>query len=165
VLVAVLDEDASLSGRDSVWMDAVGVIAVLTILWVLTSASAFRPALPALTALLLLGGLRGRISRAFLGWWPVYCIGAMCYTIYLYHFFVVSIAGKLFFAWMGPPDSTELAIAGFGLVATSCVILVCMIPYLLIERPFMIWRPGQNRLSDAFRFLLPAPRLAPTAPQ
>ena len=35
--------------------------------------------------------------------------------------------------------------------AVATVMLVCAIPYLLVERPFMVWRPGKNRLADAFR--------------
>ena len=109
--------------------------------------------LSALTAVLLLTGIRGRIFSRVLGWWPVYCIGAMCYTIYLYHFFIVSALGKLLAASSGWPASTNVALLAFGTVAVPVVVAACLLPYLLIERPFMVWRPGRNRLGDAFREL------------
>jgi len=111
------------------------------------------PLLPLLTALVLLAGTRGKLFRRVLGWWPIYCIGAMCYTIYLYHFFVVSAMGKLIgatFGWPADPGASLLLLGG---LAVPLVVLACMLPYLLIERPFMVWRPGRNRLSDAFREL------------
>jgi peptidoglycan/LPS O-acetylase OafA/YrhL len=44
-----------------------------------------------------------------------------------------------------------MALLGFVLVAVPIVLVACALPYLLIERPFMVWRPGVNRLLDALR--------------
>lgn len=158
IWVALMDEEHASMGRGSYALDLVGALAGIAIVSILASAHALQACLPALVTAILLAGIRGKISRAVLGWWPVYCIGAMCYTIYLYHFFVVSMVGRAFSALVGWPGSTTLAIAMFSGIASIVVIAACLVPYLLIERPFMVWRPGQNRLSDAFRGLVAAPR-------
>ena len=75
----------------------------------------------------------------------------MCYTIYLYHFFVVSMLGKFWATHFGWPASPGIALLVFGCAAVVAVVGSCLVPYLLIERPFMLWRPGRNRLADAYR--------------
>jgi peptidoglycan/LPS O-acetylase OafA/YrhL len=151
--VAVLDQSHAQFGRNSLGFDALGLLAWTAVGWILLEAQSLMGLLPALTAVLLLTGIRGRIFSRVLGWWPVYCIGAMCYTIYLYHFFIVSALGKLLAASVGWPASTNFALLAFGVVAVPVVVAACLLPYLLIERPFMVWRPGRNRLGDAFREL------------
>ncbi|MGA8262794.1 MAG: acyltransferase, partial [Arenicellales bacterium] len=46
--------------------------------------------LPMLSGFTVLGAMNGKVAQAVLGWWPIYIIGGMCYTVYLYHFFVIS---------------------------------------------------------------------------
>lgn len=151
--VAVLDQSHADFGRDSMGFDLLGLLAWTAVGWILLEAQSLIGLLPALTAVLLLTGIRGRVFSRVLGWWPVYCIGAMCYTIYLYHFFIVSALGKLLTASFEWPASTNFALLAFGLLAVPVVVAACLLPYLLIERPFMVWRPGRNRLGDAFREL------------
>lgn len=132
--------------------DLLGVAAGISIAAILLAGRTWTMTLlPALTAFVLLGGLRGTELRRLLGWWPLHCIGAMCYSIYLYHFFVISFIGKLLpdlREWSGNPD---LMLLFAVLLGTPVVLACCAIPYLLIERPFMVWRPGKNRLIDAVR--------------
>lgn len=151
VWVAVLDEDHPAFGRDSVLFDLLGVAAWAGVLAAQLGGRHYTVYLPALTALIVLCGVRGYVFRKVLGWWPIYCVGAMCYTIYLYHFFVVSAVGRAFAAMVGWPGSAEGALLLFSLVSIPLVLVACVVPYLLIERPFMVWRPGRNRLVDAFR--------------
>jgi len=149
VWIAVLDEEHPGWGRGRWELDLLGLAASIAILAILLEAPTAAPLLPFLTALLLLSGIRGRLLGRFLGWWPIYCIGAMCYTIYLYHFFVISMLGKILGANL--PSTPGAALVGFGSVAIVAVVASCLLPYLLIERPFMLWRPGRNRLADAFQ--------------
>ncbi len=149
--VAVLDEDHAGFGRDTLSFDLLGLVAWIAVIAALLGGRRYSIYLPGLTALLLLAGLRGSVFRKVLGWWPIYCIGAMCYTIYLYHFFVVSAAGRAFAVLAGWPHSAGQSLLVFAMVAIPVVLAACLIPYLLIERPFMVWRPGRNRLADAFR--------------
>jgi peptidoglycan/LPS O-acetylase OafA/YrhL len=149
VWVAALDEERRARDVDGRWFDLLGCLAAVAILHVLTSGRG-GALLPLLTGLLLLAALRGRMLGMLLSWWPVHCVGAMCYTIYLYHFFVISAVGRGYAAVFPWAQSPTLALAGFALVAVPVVVLVCIVPYLLIERPFMRWRPGRTRLRDAW---------------
>jgi peptidoglycan/LPS O-acetylase OafA/YrhL len=130
--------------------DAIGLLAAALILFVLMAAPLLQAVLPAATAVMLFAALRGPMCKRVLGWWPVHCMGAMCYSIYLYHFFVVSLLGKgigSLIGWPAAPDWALLLMAAAGL---PVVLVASAVPYLLIERPFMVWRPGRNRLADAF---------------
>lgn len=134
------------------WHDLLGAGAGLAVLWVLLDGHRLDALLPALVALFVFAGLRGPLLRRALGWWPVHCIGAMCYSVYLYHFFVVSLVGRGLRATVGWPGDPDLAMALMAVVGLPLVLAACALPYLLIERPFMVWRPGRNRLADAFSF-------------
>jgi len=151
IWVAVMDEDHSSYGRDSFALDLLGVAAWTGTASALLGGRQYAIFLPALTALIVLCGLRGYLFRKVLGWWPIYCIGAMCYSVYLYHFFIVSAVGRIFASLAGWPASPAQALLVFSLVAVPIVLAACAVPYILIERPFMVWRPGLNRLLDAFR--------------
>ncbi len=131
--------------------DVLGFAAIVATLSILVRGGPAETMLPALTALIVLCALRGPTLRRLLSWWPIHCVGAMCYTIYLYHIFVVSAAGKLYASSVGWSTSAELSLALFSLVALPVVLAMCLLPYLLIERPFMVWRPGRTRFVDAFR--------------
>ena len=141
-----VDRRVSVSWR----FDALGFITIVATLFALVSESRGLIALPALTALIVFCALRGPYLRRVLGWWPIHCIGAMCYTIYLYHFFVVSISGRLYASAFGWSASPDISLASFALLTVPIVLAACLLPYLLIERPFMVWRPGKNRLVDAY---------------
>lgn len=151
VWVAVVEVEAPTWGRDSLAMDLVGIAGWTGIAVALLGGRRYAPFLPLLTGLVVLSGLRGYGFRTVLGWWPIYCIGGMCYTIYLYHFFVVSAVGRVFGTYAGWPGDWDHSLLLFSLVSVPIVLLSCAIPYLLIERPFMIWRPGRNRLVAGFR--------------
>ena len=147
--VAVLDTETPSRRRGGAY-DLLGLAAWIGVIACLLKGGAWLGSLPALTALVLLSGLRGSLSSRFLGWWPIYCVGAMCYSVYLYHFFVISFLGKALAAALGTtlaPWQQLLLLP----IAVAAVLFVCAIPYLLVERPFMVWRPGKNRLVDAFR--------------
>jgi peptidoglycan/LPS O-acetylase OafA/YrhL len=108
--------------------------------------------LPALTALFIFGGLRGRYATRILGWWPIYIVGGMCYTIYLYHFFVISAVGRVVAPLLPVSGGSALSLMLLALIVAPLVVAFCAIPYLSIERPFMIWRPGKTRLVSSFRW-------------
>jgi peptidoglycan/LPS O-acetylase OafA/YrhL len=150
VWVAVLDAERAYRPI-AVRFDLLGVAAALATPFALVRGGMAVIALPALTAVIVLCALRGPALRCVLGWWPIHCVGAMCYTIYLYHFFVVSAAGRMYAATIGWDASAGMSLALFALFALPVVLIACLFPYLLIERPFMVWRPGRNRLVDAYR--------------
>lgn len=152
VWVAVMDQEDRLRNAHAGVFDLAGISATALILAALFTGRGWSALLPLLTFLLVLCALRGRHFGRALGWWPVHCIGAMCYSIYLYHFFVVSALGRTFLVVVPWSSSSTSALLTFASVVAPLTLMACVVPYVLIERPFMVWRPGQTRFIDAFRF-------------
>jgi peptidoglycan/LPS O-acetylase OafA/YrhL len=97
---------------------------------------ALRTLMPAAILLAYLGMLRGGVAiRFFRNPWVV-TIGGMCYTIYMYHFTVLVIFGRLLSRYttgkglLAAPLMQILAIGGLTLA-------FCSIAFVLFERPFM----------------------------
>lgn len=96
---------------------------------------------PAQTApwLILVGFIavfRGGLVRRFFRWAPVVTLGGMCYSIYLWHFFVMRAAWPAWAHVVTPePGVADLvlfvAVASIGTVALSTLM------FALIERPTM----------------------------
>ncbi len=93
---------------------------------------------PFLIVALCLAILRGAWASRLFRWPPLTIPGAMCYTIYLYHSFVVQ---RLL------PVTVAMVPGGHGLLFDSALQFVLMLPpvlvvsavlYLVAERPFMI---------------------------
>ncbi|MBI3865245.1 MAG: acyltransferase [Planctomycetia bacterium] len=121
--------------------DVVGVLG-----WAGVLAVQFHPsaaawsALPAMVA--YAGTFRGKLlNRLFSNPWCV-TIGGMCYTIYLYHFFI--IAGMAH-ATFGIPAGAGFAGNFLLQAALICppVIAISAVLFLLFEKPFM--KPGALR--------------------
>ncbi|WP_176228683.1 acyltransferase family protein [Roseovarius litorisediminis] len=78
---------------------------------------------------------RGRVILAALRWPPVFTIGGMCYTIYLYHFWIIKAPVQAF-------DINEWAMGPFGilifdLVMMAFVFAASSVLFAMFERPFM----------------------------
>lgn len=81
---------------------------------------------------------RGSLSSRFFRWQPVYVIGGMCYTIYLYHYLVISALLRPLLQlpfWGEFPLWLELAAA--SLVLLPAVLLFSAVMFVLIEKPCM----------------------------
>lgn len=87
------------------------------------------------TVLLALGAFRGRIVRVALVHPAVTAIGGACYTIYLLHFLVISMAGR--FIAPHVPATFEAMVAFAALPFSAAVILACLCAFPVVERPFM----------------------------
>lgn len=125
--------------------DALAVIGIIILATNLSGESWSAGLTPTAMLLILLGSLCGKWSSRILSMPPVYLIGGMCYTLYLYHFTVISAVGRFVLPWL---DSTQplwfdlLLIIAFVLPA---VLIVGAVLFVLIERPFMNWRPGRQQ--------------------
>lgn len=102
--------------------------------------------LPVLTCLAYAAAFRGRITHRLLTWTPAVIVGGMCYTLYLYHFFVISLFGR----YSLPADTSADYVPTLltqCMVIAPVVIVSGAILYRLFERPFMAWQPaaGQRR--------------------
>nr|WP_242467553.1 acyltransferase [Thiocapsa imhoffii] len=104
--------------------------------------------MPAWVLLILLGSLRGRWSSRVLSVAPVYLIGGMCYTLYLYHFYVISAVGRLALPWMLASQPLWFNLVLMSLVVLPVVLLVGALLFILVERPFMVWRPGLRSRTE-----------------
>ena len=56
---------------------------------------------------------------------------------------------KLAPGWFGIPG-TNSGLTVYASVVVPGVVVVCALPYFLIERPFMIWRPGRTLCGRRF---------------
>jgi peptidoglycan/LPS O-acetylase OafA/YrhL len=98
-----------------------------------------RVLLPAATFLALWGSLQGRVSRAVLAWPVATVIGGMCYTIYLYHFTILTAVNRGL-EWGLPATSYHTTVWGHLLVQLPLVLAVSAGLFWLFEKPFMAWR-------------------------
>lgn len=105
--------------------------------------------LPAAIIVAYVGAFRGIVGRRlFTNRWLV-TIGGMCYTIYLYHCFVISFLGRV---------TTKLLVtqAHWSNMLVQCLLIglpmiaVCSVLFLMFEKPFM-YRDWPARLLSAFR--------------
>ncbi|MCA9043067.1 MAG: acyltransferase [Planctomycetaceae bacterium] len=74
-------------------------------------------------------------------------LGGMCYTLYLYHFFVISLVNKFTIPRLaGFSYGPSLAIE-FGLILPTSVIVAAVL-FRLVELPCMKWRPFQSSTAS-----------------
>jgi peptidoglycan/LPS O-acetylase OafA/YrhL len=91
---------------------------------------------PWLLLVAYVAAFRGLLVRRFLSWKPVYLIGGMCYSIYLYHGYVVEsvVALQRRFAWTGHYYvDTFVGLSAIGIA----VVISCGFMFALFEKPFM----------------------------
>ena len=75
---------------------------------------------------------------------PVYLLGGMCYTVYMYHTNLLHLLGRLTFQqflWL--PVEWDLALQ--ALLLTAPILAVCAVLFVFLEKPFMIRRTWQKR--------------------
>lgn len=92
-----------------------------------------------------IGAFRGRLTRRVLGLAPIYLVGGMCYSIYLYHGYVIVPLMRIHDRYlMSGSDTCDAVI---GLIFTYALnVAVCAMAFVLFEKPFMnpAW-PGAVR--------------------
>lgn len=105
--------------------------------------------LPLLTTMLILPAFRGRFINILLSLPLITVIGGMCYTIYLYHFALISLFGR-----MTMPQTAGLQylpqLLLQAMVICPVTVICCALLYRLLERPFMEWR-GSPRCHSPVR--------------
>lgn len=95
--------------------------------------------LPLATLVAFAGSLRGTGFHAILSQPAVVVIGGMCYTIYLYHFAVISAVGR-FLIGRWPDAGYVPTLALHVVILVPLVLATSAILFWLFERPFMAWR-------------------------
>lgn len=148
------------------WWDACGILS-----WAIIITQTTWPArgwLAHLLPLVLLAAcasaFRGRwLNKIFRNPWTA-MLGAQCYTIYLYHYLVIQVAGR-FVQGMFPGDRGLVTLLVHAVLVTGAVLAVSLLMFVLFERPFMFpdWparvkaRPGSWKRS--------APGSGPSLPE
>ena len=80
----------------------------------------------------LFGELGAGRVRQLLGWRPLLWVGAISYSVYLYHFAVYGQEAR----WLGLPR-TGVAVIAMTLLSVVSVIAVAALSYYIVERPAM----------------------------
>lgn len=92
-------------------------------------------AFPAVTLAFFAASLRGRISRAVLSNPWIVTIGGMCYSIYLLHYPLISVLGRVT-APLGADSAWADLLVQSALVLPP-LLAVCAVYFALVERPCM----------------------------
>ncbi|MEC7256513.1 MAG: acyltransferase [Pseudomonadota bacterium] len=148
LLADLMVTDRLYPARPSFWFDVAALCCFGVAIW----SDIYMQALGAIAlAGFFLCVFRGRALLALFRLPLIYVIGGMCYTIYLYHFWIIEAAVRGF-------DLTERSytawqIVLFDVVACSAVFAVSAVLFLLFEKPFMTGRskPAPARRVTGFR--------------
>ncbi len=118
------------------WQDGVAVLGLASLL-IPAGTSMWVEGVQTLGILALVGGTleQGLVGRWLSRLGPV-LVGGMCYTIYLYHYPVISLAGRVVVPWVRnlAPGWAE---AVGAVVLAGAVLGVSVVLFLSTERPFM----------------------------
>jgi peptidoglycan/LPS O-acetylase OafA/YrhL len=85
------------------------------------------------------------VKSYFSNQWLV-VIGGMCYSVYLLHQAIISVVGKIIMYSGINYQNTAYALL-FILLFLVSIVIISSIYFLLIEKPFMKWRPGDKMLK------------------
>jgi len=115
----------------------IGFIALLLIVFVpsITSYTCYWIKILAFIVLFYVVLTNQRIKKIFSNKYLT-IIGGMCYSIYLLHFGVLSVAGKLL-------QSTRLPLSSLGLIPVyyilfaAVILIISAVYFLVVEKPFM----------------------------
>lgn len=127
--------------------DVVALVGWAGLLVALLVGTDNRPMLPICILLAILGSLGGRWSARILGCEPVYVIGGMCYTLYLYHFLTISAVGRFVLPWLGAAHPLWFDLLIAGAIIIPIVLAAGTALFLVTEKPFMRWRREGRRLD------------------
>jgi peptidoglycan/LPS O-acetylase OafA/YrhL len=121
------------------WWDAPGLLAFAAIPLLLADYWATTLAMPFVLLVAYVAAFRGRIVHAIFSQRWVVAIGAMCYTIYLYHIHLIWwVKWWLEKHLFGPIQIGRPLVAVPQLFVTAAVVvLLCMPLFVWLEKPFM----------------------------
>ena len=115
--------------------DLVGIVGwVLVVLTQLIDGYYHFLALATLVA--FLGTLRSKRMKSMLTTRAMVLIGGMCYTIYLYHFAIISAVGRVLLAVL-PDWGYSLTLLVNVVVVVPVVLIISSMLFVFIEKPFM----------------------------
>lgn len=129
-----------------------GWTVLATAAWIAIYATATRSHLEALTAVLIFvafyASFRSAPWRGFLANRWVAVFGGMCYTIYLYHFWVYSIYSRGI-ARLQHAKTFSVVVLRNSVIGAPFILVTCALLFVVLEKPFM----RRDWPSRAFRAL------------
>ena len=131
---------------------------LLVVLLLLAGAPYSRAAnvvLPFAVVLAYAGVFRGVFISYILTQPVIPTIGGMCYTIYLYHYAIVSAAGRVVLKVYSPVWSLRGFFFFAVLIIGAVIVVVCAMLFVFLERPFMrktwlqnLFRPASREIAE-----------------
>jgi peptidoglycan/LPS O-acetylase OafA/YrhL len=86
---------------------------------------------------LFVAAFRSSTFRAIVRTPVLVTVGAMCYSIYLLHFFVIDHVFNVINAHLAASSSFAVTLVEYGLIALPLVLIVATVYFVLLERPCM----------------------------
>jgi peptidoglycan/LPS O-acetylase OafA/YrhL len=118
----------------SSWWDLASTAAWIVLL--ATGHGPLYPVEPLLIALAFMGAFRGRLLRRLFTTQWIAVLGGMCYSMYLWHFFIIALVFKQSRYWLVTHDLL-LNLAVQALILLPCVVGFTILYFVLVERPCM----------------------------
>jgi len=84
-----------------------------------------------------MSAFRGRLTNAILSHPLLTTIGGMCYTIYLYHNFLIHEIGGRTWSLYRPEHPFWRTFLVQGALLSAAVLAICAVLFAFLERPFM----------------------------
>jgi peptidoglycan/LPS O-acetylase OafA/YrhL len=113
---------------------------------------------PALIAVFFMSAFRGHLLSSFLRQPLIYVIGGMCYTIYLYHYWILSVVGWVALRLIPMPDAVLPQALILLIVMIPPLLLICGVLFVFLEKPFMnsawpaqVWGYLRNKREPELR--------------
>jgi peptidoglycan/LPS O-acetylase OafA/YrhL len=136
LLAAVHLKNRGNAGHSYAW-DAIALVAWCLLVRLLFSYTVWSAAAkPFVVLIAYIAMFRGRVASAIITFPVLAVIGGMCYTIYLYHSFMIATLGRFTFR-MVVTRSYELNVLIQAVVLGAGVALWGGVLFLLFEKPFM----------------------------
>jgi peptidoglycan/LPS O-acetylase OafA/YrhL len=123
------------SEKQNYQWDILALLACAAVLGFYTNRIFYDILFPWFGLIFCITAFKGRVTSKLLSWSWIVTIGGMCYTIYMYHWFIISFMLKLTrhlrtdFFWLDLPVQ-------FVCITTGIVIISAFL-FVLFERPFM----------------------------
>jgi peptidoglycan/LPS O-acetylase OafA/YrhL len=123
--------------RSHAW-DIIGLLCWLILLALFFGPKGLSVLLPVPLSLAYYAVFRGQWSGRLFGNRSIYTIGGMCYSIYLYHTYVISMGGGAFVHLPGLAQLPVWLTLGLAsLLLLPLILLACAALFVVTEKPFM----------------------------
>lgn len=133
--------------HDALFIFAAGLAVIFAMRW---RAYPSNFLLPVCFAIIFKASFHGALTRTLLTNRWITIIGGMCYTVYLYHHFIISFVGRYTAPLTAGATFTFSFILQFMMVM-PVMFFVCAMLFIFIEKPFMSWNMFAKKEAGMLR--------------